>query len=629
MKKTIQSVVLLVALALTCAHGLKTARAAGSLVGGLYVKTNPAGARIYIDGKLMGVSPCGITDVGIGEVEIKAQKSGYGESSKRVEVETDRIRTVEITLQPIENRGSIVVLVEPSGSDVSIDRVPFDTTPCRIENIRAGTRRVEISRDGYVPMVKKVSVIAGQEQVVKGELQEGEDWIGPSTSLFGEEEEDVAEEDEIDEGDVPLPEDMPEAAAFQPVRKLLRERNYEGALSALNRMASDEAMKDYRGRISRDRRFIRRAKEVVSAGYRALHGKVGEVYPIPLSGGINLKGEVQNVTEEQIVLAMDGRTKTIDLDRVDIDRIIKLAASEFSPDKPANRALFGIIYAMEGQFQEAAEAINRAARTGYNVTEERSFLESERTWEAAQEKLERQKEEERRKEEMEKKREELRAEAEASTISILVDRVHGDRLDQAVVSELQGKGIEVNSAYEALEEENLSESAVLVIKQGYDGETLDKETAQRIARFVNKGGGLVYFGYRSMDESLLGPLQQYFKVGLQPGGLRVSPRAPERHPRDVVPAGSARRHPVTTGATPVVFSIRSPMVQTARKNVLLVSSRYVSHISTGQRPVPLLAAVTRGKGKVVVFASMPDLRHEETGEGAVRLVLNAIAWASR
>lgn len=602
----------------------------GSLVGGVYVKTNPAGASIYVDGRLSGVSPCGVAEVGIGEVEVEAKKEGYKSAVKRVEVEPDRISTVELELTPLRNRGNIVVLVEPTGAQVSIDRVPFGKTPARITNVQAGTHRIEVGMEGYVPLVKNVTVVAGQDHTVEGTLQEGGDWIGPTMDPFapGEHESEEEGPGETDPDAVPLPEEMPEAKAFKPVRELLRDRKYEEALQKLNEMANDPAMQDYRSRISRDRRYVRRAKNVVEAGYEALKRKIGQEYPVPLEGGINFEGEVTSVTDTHIVLQMGENPKRIELDRIDIERIIKLAASQYSPDKPANQALFAVVYAMEGQFEQATEALQRAARTGYNVTEEKSLVESERLWEAALARREREEREKRRQEEMEKKRQEITEGEKRSSVTVLVDRVHGRSLPEEVVSMLQERGVELLHARDEISNEDLKKASVLVIRDDLGTQTLSKDNAGRIVNFVTAGGGLVYFGRTSRLPSPLQPLLDHLRISVQPDRLTVHPQAPERLPDHGALAGPVnKRHPVCRGVRPVLFSLRSGSVKASSRNVLMVSTKYVRSMETDRSPVPLVAARSSGKGRVVVFGSVPYYGEDEMGKSALRLMFNAIAWA--
>jgi len=120
---------------------------AESQVGGLFVTTDPPGAEVYVANQLRGVSPCAIAEVGMGPVEIKAVKEGFLNAKDAATVNPNKITKVELKLEALPNVGNILVLVEPTGSDIILDYVPFGKTPCRIVNIKEGTHKMEVGRD--------------------------------------------------------------------------------------------------------------------------------------------------------------------------------------------------------------------------------------------------------------------------------------------------------------------------------------------------------------------------------------------------------------------------------------------------------------------------------------------------
>ena len=51
-----------------------------------FVKTRPSEAKIYVDGKYIGESPCGITGSSLSSITIVAEKPGYKTASKMISV---------------------------------------------------------------------------------------------------------------------------------------------------------------------------------------------------------------------------------------------------------------------------------------------------------------------------------------------------------------------------------------------------------------------------------------------------------------------------------------------------------------------------------------------------------------
>ncbi len=612
------------------------AAGAASFVGALYVTTEPAGAEIYVAGELKGISPCAVPDVAIGEVELEAVKERYGTARLTVHVKPDTVSTVRLELKELANVGNILVLVEPTSSRVEVDRVPFGRTPARIINVEVGPHRIKVSHEGYRPFYSNVTVVLGRDVLVRGQLIEsggrpGEATGGPGEEDFGE----------LDPDEVPSPDEMPEAKLFEPVRRLLSERNYQEASKLLERMAGQSEARKYMARIARDERYIQQIEKVVQAGYKALHQKVGQRCPLLLKGGISIEGKLLGVSDEHLVLDLGTQGGTqIDLNRLHVGRVTRLAASSWPPDKGSNQALFAVLYAMEGEFPDAYEALRRAAAAGYNVTDEKSFVDCERLWAAAKKKERLQKQKAEREKEIEERREALSGKQEAPAEPlVLIDRHHGRRVPNEIAEAFQKAGFKVKEIHKALRGEDLRDAAALVVLDA--GERAEKARytqaeVRGIAEFVSSGGGFVFFGAeravqrrpRRADTPFEPLLRGQFKIGLRPGRMEVDPKAPRGYPRDRVSAQPTRRHPITLGVKNLYFRLGAPALTALPSAVIVATPRFVSSSATGRGPVALVAARTFGRGRVVVFSAVPEIKKGDRGAEAVRVCVNAVRWAT-
>jgi len=640
----------LVAAGVACVMAACGSLRAGSLVGALYVKTLPEGAVIAVAGEVKGVSPCGIPQVGIGTVEVAASREGYATQRIEVEVVADEVKVVELTLKPLQNVGNLVVLVTPPGSDIEVDRVPCGRTPKRVINVSAGTHQVKISRPGYRPMHVSVTVTAGQDNEVKGKLAEGE---GLLTALPGGYKPEELEEKKLEKEQIPSVDQMPEAKAFEHVRDLISQRRYQEALSELDDMAGEEIGSRYGDRIARDRRFIGQIQQVVKAGWEGLKRKIGQQYELLLRNGISLKGKILDVTEEQIVIDIhaDGKGLSVPQAKVHADRLVRFAAYSMDQSKPENQAKFALLFAAEGDYDKAYAAIRRAAEGGYPVAEVKNFIDSERLWAAAKQKELQEAEKKARQalqleriKEIEERRA-LEKERKAPPV-VLMDRGRGGYVPRSFTSKLEIAGMTVTDKYGAIRKEDLEGADLVIIRDPGPGRPVppyDESEVKDLVEFVHNGGALVLIGAcRAPERGQRGPPPgNPFNVILMPFGIQVrgdslsvSDKAPNDQARDVFVCYPAQQHPITRGIKKLVFRGRTPSLSLKDPRWGLArASRFVGSHLAG--PSPWVAAAAQfGRGRVVVFASMPELfvsdykgspLYENHGE---KMLLNALTWAA-
>jgi hypothetical protein len=638
-----------VGLTVLCAAAIALALApltasAESMVGGVYVTTDPPGAEIYIDNAIRGVSPCAVADVGIGTVEVKAVKEGFAIARMNVTVAADKIAQAALKLEPLPAVGNILVLVEPAGCDVLVDRVPFGKSPCRIMNLREGPHKVEVGMDGYHALYVDITVVTGKDQIVKGTLdQTGERWTpGGKTAM------DVDMTPGLDLQNATPTSEQPAAKALDPARKLWDARKYDQAIQQLDRMAADKELKQYAASFARCKRYIEDVRGIVAAGYKALEKKVGQNYSLLLRGsgssaasGITVEGVIKRVTPDKVEIETSGALREIELERIHIDRIIKLSALEYSPDKPANQALFAVLYAMEQQWTEATDALKRAAAMGYNITEAQNFVQAEKEWAAGLIKDKMLAEEAKKAETLTKKQEELTGgaggEKPPAELFAVIDRYRGGWVVDQLKGSIEKMGLKVKSVHEDMKPEDFKSAAVIVVKDPGEDEFVphyDEATVKNIVEFVNGGGGFVFFGTpRIVAGTRATPydplLRDQFKIAVLTGRMQIDPKAPRDTPRHHVLGGATSKDPITGGCDKVWFDARAPaVVPGAGASVLMATPAYVSHSATNKAPVALVAIRQVGKGRVVVFSCIPDVWDEESGLRALKLCANAIAWAA-
>ena len=115
--------------------------------GSISVKSEPANARIFLDGKEVGTTPDVIRSTVSGSHEVELKLDGYEVWSKRVNIEEDKEKALSAVLRI--KAGSLMIESEPTDAKIYLDGEEIGTTPNAISSIAPDTYEVEVKKDGY------------------------------------------------------------------------------------------------------------------------------------------------------------------------------------------------------------------------------------------------------------------------------------------------------------------------------------------------------------------------------------------------------------------------------------------------------------------------------------------------
>jgi PKD repeat protein len=144
----------------------------------LSVASNPAGATVFIDNAVKGVTPLTLTDTTIGNHRLTITLDGYEEYTKNIMVESATPLSIVAlltrsaplpTIQPPPN-GSIAITSIPSGADVFIDDMQRGITPAIFPGVLPGNHQVTLSFKGYDDWSHIISVGSGQMAAINAEM---------------------------------------------------------------------------------------------------------------------------------------------------------------------------------------------------------------------------------------------------------------------------------------------------------------------------------------------------------------------------------------------------------------------------------------------------------------------------
>ena len=156
--------------------------------GRLLVRSQPAGARVSVDGKDYGVTPAAVRDLASGAHRVKVTHDGYAPQERRVVISASRpSQTTTIALVPVRPAatahapaaapaasrltGSLAVDSRPTGARVFLDDKVVGTTPMALPSVSVGSHRIRLEHDGYRHWSSSVRIVASEQNRVTASLE--------------------------------------------------------------------------------------------------------------------------------------------------------------------------------------------------------------------------------------------------------------------------------------------------------------------------------------------------------------------------------------------------------------------------------------------------------------------------
>jgi serine/threonine-protein kinase len=159
-----------------------TERAATASTGRVLIRSTPAGARAFIDGKEVGRTPVTTRAIGSGSHTVRVEREGFVAEEQKVAVSSSRpSASLTFTLErvatrnlstPAANRGGLVSFESrPPGARVMLDGRAIGTTPMTLSDVTAGSHTVSLDLPGYRRWTASVDVVAGERNRVAASLE--------------------------------------------------------------------------------------------------------------------------------------------------------------------------------------------------------------------------------------------------------------------------------------------------------------------------------------------------------------------------------------------------------------------------------------------------------------------------
>ncbi len=148
--------------------------------GSLLVRSTPADADVFVNGRARGKTPMALRDLTLGSYTIRVARDGYAAEERTFQLTAERpSQSTPFDLRSTQGAaaaakagpGALNVQSRPAGARVFINDRPAGSTPVAIPDLPAGPATVRIELDGYEPWITSVRVNAGDQTRVAASLE--------------------------------------------------------------------------------------------------------------------------------------------------------------------------------------------------------------------------------------------------------------------------------------------------------------------------------------------------------------------------------------------------------------------------------------------------------------------------
>lgn len=140
------------------------------IYGTLDIRSQPSGARVFVDGQFVGVTPVRYGTLE-GAHEVRIEREGYETFVTSVNLRAGQTQLVETGLAPVRRTGTVTFSSQPQGAEVLVGGRSIGRTPTATVTLDEGSYQARFVLPGYEERVVTFDVRGNTNQNVSAELR--------------------------------------------------------------------------------------------------------------------------------------------------------------------------------------------------------------------------------------------------------------------------------------------------------------------------------------------------------------------------------------------------------------------------------------------------------------------------
>jgi tetratricopeptide (TPR) repeat protein len=129
--------------------------------GALRLETQPGGATVFVNGRLLGATPLLVAGLPPGDYGVRLEKNGCEPQARTVRIASTSLERLDCELAPLPT-GGLNVDILPQGAEVLLDGTLAGYTPLQLSGVVCGTHELLVRKTNFEPYLTQIEVQPGE-----------------------------------------------------------------------------------------------------------------------------------------------------------------------------------------------------------------------------------------------------------------------------------------------------------------------------------------------------------------------------------------------------------------------------------------------------------------------------------